>query len=126
MRLHLILLYCFHKPTAKYRHYICGDFNLPNIDWSAPVSKGRLSHDHFMEFCISLCICQHIMVPTHVDGNTLDLLLCDKLRNNNLVSFDVLPPFSHTCDHDCLTFSLLIPICPSLSSNWYMPNFHKA
>ena len=93
--------------TTKYRHYICGDFNLPNIDWSASISKGGLSHDHFMEFCISFSICQHIMVPTHVDGNTLDLLLCDEFSDNSLVSFDVLPFL--TPSHFSFLFVLLFP-----------------
>ena len=74
-----------------YPHYICGDFNLPNIDWTAHISLGDFAHDHFIDVCYELGLTQHIQSPIHLDGNILDLLLCDASSSSRLLT--MCPPF---------------------------------
>ena len=34
--------------------FVIGDFNLPNIDWKIPISKGDASHNYFLNFCTQI------------------------------------------------------------------------
>ena len=52
--------------TTCSPHFVCGDFNLPNIDWSILVSVGNSAHDYFVELCNNLNHVQHICVPTQL------------------------------------------------------------
>ena len=63
--------------TNNHPHFICGDFNLPSIDWTVPVSLGGVSSEYFVELCCDQNFIQHVLQPTHDSGNILDLLLCD-------------------------------------------------
>jgi len=50
-----------------------------------------------------------VLCPTLVNGNnTLDLLFNNSVGMTNHISFKILPPFSYTCDHDCLYFKVKI------------------
>ena len=52
---------------------ILGDFNFPGIKWSAGSadSRGR----PFLDACADAFLTQHVEGPTHLSGNTLDLVL---------------------------------------------------
>ena len=61
--------------------FICGDFNLPNVKWSAGNCKSGASGDEkkmldqLMELADAHFLLQHIDKVTHKKGNTLDLVL---------------------------------------------------
>ena len=61
---------------------VVGDFNLPEICWSS-LSGNSLLSNIFCDFVFEYNLSQLIKCPTHVKGNTLDLLLTN---NENLVS----------------------------------------
>ena len=110
-----------------YPHFICGDFNLPNIDWTAHMSFGNFAHDHFIDVCNELGLTQHIQSLTHLDGNILYLLLCDASSSSRLLSFDTVSHFSHSCDHYGLVYKIS---CSNLhqqrSGSSSIPNFKLA
>ena len=88
-------------------HFICGDFNLPNIDWSVPVSLGGLTSDFFICLCRRLNLMQVIQEHTCNTGHILDLLLCDVVSSSNLLSHEICPPLAHTCDHSGFCLKLI-------------------
>ena len=92
--------------TNNHPHFICGDFNLPSIDWTVPVSFGGVSSEYFVELCCDQNFIQHVLQPTHDSGNILDLLLCDWCYATWLVSYEICPPFSNSCDHSGLLFRI--------------------
>lgn len=53
---------------------ICGDFNFPGIDWKAPSHYDSFSLELF-HFLVSEGLTQLVDEPTHILGNTLDLLI---------------------------------------------------
>ena len=75
--------------TNNHPHFICGDFNLPSIDWTIPVSLGGVSSEYFVEQCCDRNFIQHVLPPTHDSGNILDLLLIDCCYATWLVSFEI-------------------------------------
>ena len=107
--------------TTCSPHFVCGDFNLPNIDWSIPVSVGNSAHDYFVELCNDLNIVQHICVPTHNSGNILDLLLCNSHSSSSLLPFEVCAPFSYSCDHSVISFK--IQFSSTSRKHVHLPNF---
>ena len=60
---------------------IVGDYNLPDIDWTVPVSNGNSSHDSFLNTCLQNNLEQLVTEPTR-GINILDLIL-----TNDLVKF---------------------------------------
>ena len=55
---------------------LIGDFNLPDIDWATGTSgaKGR----DFLTATTERGMEQYVEEPTHINGNILDLILCDR------------------------------------------------
>ena len=51
-----------------------GDFNCPDINWTSLTGSSTVSN-MFCEFVFDCNLSQHVMVPTHVKGNILDLIL---------------------------------------------------
>lgn len=49
------------------------DFNLPDIDWNTMSGVSVISNQ-FCDFVFDNGLCQLINGPTHIHGNTLDLL----------------------------------------------------
>ena len=83
---------------------VTGDLNMPGIDWPNFISLDNIDQlflDTFSNFELE----QLISVPTHIKGNTLDLLLTDRsgLISDVDVSDSSLPCKS---DHFCLNFNL--------------------
>ena len=53
---------------------IVGDFNLPYVDWS--ISQGSCPFDQaFCDMVFDYNLCQLFSQPTHITGNTLDLVV---------------------------------------------------
>ena len=106
--------------------YILGDFNLPRIDWTIPASLGGPCHDYFLECCQNASLTQRILEPTHLSGNTLDLLLCSDPSFQFVESFCVSAPFSATCDHSSLNLKLTFPVEKQKERATARPNFKTA
>ena len=118
--------------TPSEPFYLFGDFNLPKINWDIPVSlipgksELHISQTNFLDFCIENTLQQCIDVPTHEKGNILDLLLCNPLAHNSLISTSVLPPLSSSCDHSMISFSLKFAFKEPLEKSFIYPDFHNA
>ena len=84
--------------------FIFGDFNIPNVDWSKDIilsSAPQAERDmyyYLKEIRCKYFLHQVIHIPTHKDGNTLDLLFTN---NQELVhSYQAIPTLmeiSHHC-----------------------------
>ncbi|MBY0581070.1 MAG: hypothetical protein K2P53_05265, partial [Rickettsiales bacterium] len=101
---------------------ITGDFNLPRIDWSIPISFGDACHDFFVETCFVNALTQLVTDNTRLN-NLLDLIL----TNNKKIVYNVetAAPFTSTCDHSTILFNcnLMNSKHRELSS---IRNFYKA
>ena len=66
--------------NIPYVIYVVGDFNLPKIDWINLSSTQSIDME-FLDLVSDLGLNHFITVPTHIKGNTLDLLFstCDEL-----------------------------------------------
>ena len=106
--------------------FVLGDFNLPNIDWITPLSKGNQSHDLFLQFCVDNGWSQEIQTPTHRKQNILDLLLCNYSGKNILISSTVNSPLSSTCDHNLISFVIQTYTSSLSLVKPKYPNFFKA
>jgi hypothetical protein len=83
---------------------ICGDFNLPKIDWLSHTSTGNYNLSNpFLYKIAELSLEQHIFCPTHNRGNILDLVLTNKAIVGNVEVFD--PILS---DHSLILINLNI------------------
>jgi hypothetical protein len=60
---------------------LIGDFNLPAIDWSldqpTPATNGGQLEESFCDLVADSFLQQFISGSMHIDGNKLDLLLCN-------------------------------------------------
>lgn len=82
--------------------FVLGDFNLPKCDWTKSVSSGsavvKACFKTLIEFSEEFGLTQFIDKPTHIQGNTLDLVL---VNNYSLIHsykpLDVLRSISHHC-----------------------------
>ncbi len=89
------------EPTPNV--VICGDFNLPYCDWSAnKLLPGATREEKEMftdlnNLCDEHFLKQYIHCPTHIAGNTLDLLFSN---NQHLVhSYECLEVVRNVSDH---------------------------
>ena len=106
------LIAFLHSLASREAHLlIIGDFNLADICWSS-LSGTTLISNLFCDFVFEANLTQLITCPTHIKGNTLDIILTDKdhLVNNLSVSKSAIL----TSDHLQITFDL--PLTPSPSS----------
>ena len=62
--------------SMRGSNIIIGDLNYPDIDWRAETSGSR--GRGFLEAAVDRGMEQHVLGPTHISGNTLDLILCDQ------------------------------------------------
>ena len=82
---------------------VCGDFNLPHVDWPSVEVKGPSTNDEkemledLKDFMNVLFLQQIITTPTHKDGNVLDLLMTN---NSSLVhSYECVPTARNISHH---------------------------
>ena len=90
--------------------YICGDFNLPNINWLNNCAAFDDVHDVFYEFLSSMGMTQFILQPTrHSSFGTNNIL--DLIFSNDPFSVtvtDIGPPLSSS-DHAIIEFTICLP-----------------
>ena len=82
------------------RIILVGDFNLPSIKWSSDQSasvntRGLAENEIFCDLVDDNFFDQYILGPTHIAGNTLDLLLC----NSPEIIGEVSTFHPQTCDY---------------------------
>ena len=94
--------------------FICGDFNLPHINWALDQTIFDGVHDLFYDFIFSLGMTQFVLQPTRYSpsgtATTLDLIF-----SNDHLAVDIsnyLDPFS-TSDHATVEFSIFLPNPPN-------------
>lgn len=102
----LLLSALDHFCNVAYPVVLCGDFNLPLIDWTNNTAPNDFCNMPFLEMTWRNSLCQLIDVPTR--GNAiLDLLLTN--ANNILGDVHVDTPFS-TSNHNSISFSLFVDL----------------
>lgn len=105
----------WYNLQTSCNHIIVGDFNLPEIDWKTKTLKSRHNptmHESFLDLIETSDLEQLITDVTHIQGNTLDLVL------TNLDASD--PIIEPTCsDHHAIVFDLNseIPIAHAIDNN---------
>ena len=57
-----------------------GDFNLPDISW-ASIACSTTSSLNFCDFIFDYNLTQHVLDPTHIKGNILDLVVTSPCIN---------------------------------------------
>ena len=62
--------------TSDYNHLIAGDFNMPDIDWNS-TSAPSIGSEMLCQAIFNRNLCQLINKPTHIKGNTIDLIFSD-------------------------------------------------
>ena len=112
----LIILALSELTTTQLTTFICGDFNLPHINWACDQTAFDGVHNLFYDFVNSLGMTQFVLHPTRFSpsgtSTTLDLIF-----SNDDLAVDVsnyLTPFS-TSDHLTLEFSVFFPNPPLTS-----------
>ena len=93
------------KTRSFKRHFLVGDFNLPGISWPDGTTNNALESEFVDFLCGELGHSQMVMSPTHVSGNTLDLLFTNC---PNLVSQLSVCDVNEVCcsDHYGLRFNI--------------------
>jgi len=86
---------------------LLGDYNLPEINWDTLCGNSAVA-DAFCDTCFEHNLSQLISCPTHIHGNTLDLILTN---NDDLVDHISATPtdsLPFKSDHYAITFKLSI------------------
>ena len=93
---------------------LAGDFNVPNINWSQPdFTAGGHVNSALLNILSEFNLLQLILEPTHVKGNTLDLLCTD--LGGNMSDHSVINP--GLSDHHIISATITSPYHPSHSSS---------
>jgi hypothetical protein len=105
---------------------MCGNFNLPDIDWSVDNSLNCLSatcSGTFLDMCCNFGLHPLVSSPTRVN-NTLDLVLNNGC--NCVLAVKVFEPLS-TSDHSRVRCDVLhkLPSC-RLSHSHSVSNYYRA
>ena len=97
---------------------ICGDFNLPNRNWSIPCCCGRDSaHEPFLRVIHQNNFVHLVQDPTR-ENSILDLVLTN--YPEKILDLNVTAPFHVNCDHASIHFSLLVSHYAPRSSNQFV------
>ena len=101
-----LLSYLTDLVSTYYSCIFVGDFNFPDIDWLSLSSSSPLSNN-FCEFIFDCNLTQHVLQPTHVKGDILDLVLTTSNVILNHLSVQSSPDICFS-DHFIIRF---IPQC---------------
>ena len=104
--------------------YLVGDLNLPQANWSSSLSNVPLEQTFLNSFS-SLCLSQLINIPTHKNGNTLDILLSNS--ETSVENLQVLDSHSFCkSDHFPVSFSIKTTFSRKKTPKRSVYNFKKA
>ena len=107
---------------------ICGDFNLPRIDWNTIQcldSKGAFSHE-FLNTIEDLSLSQHATKPTRIRGeqrSCLNIIFTDE--ENMVEEVEELPPIGKS-DHVCQKWQLIVDEVVFRNTAVLRRNFRRA
>jgi hypothetical protein len=91
------------KRYPKNRILLTGDFNFPDIDWTFPnLSRPGSLSSGFLDIIYNFDLTQLITEPTHIKGNTLDLVCTN--AESMIYSCQVIQP--GLSDHFLVKFSI--------------------
>jgi hypothetical protein len=85
---------------------VVGDFNMPSIDWERNWA-GNAREEGLVDLVENKFWVQHVLEPTHEDGNTLDL--CMSSQEDTVAGVEVLEPLGNG-DHNMLEIDLTGPL----------------
>ena len=118
-----LLMFCIYKPptcidpdflnfledcSGIEKSLLVGDFNFPGICWQTnpasvkPETANKVLHNKFVSDTLSLGYTQLVTDPTHVKGNTLDLLMTT--HPGMVENLEIYP--NSLSDHNIITFSI--------------------
>ena len=69
-----IFLFFIFLFGSSQNYLFVGDFNFPSIDWQQMACPDTVSKS-FLNACNNKFLTQHVDFPTHIAGNTLDLVM---------------------------------------------------
>ena len=100
---------------------VVGDFNLPSIDWERNWA-GNNREEGLVDLVENKFWSQHVLEPTHEDGNTLDL--CLSSQEDTVAGVEILEPLGNG-DHNMLDIDLAGPL-DNNDSVEEVPDWEKA
>lgn len=113
---------CLSEITTKYPNAfvtLFGDFNYPNIDWSALSSSCALSQE-FIDFCLDFNFSNVITQPTRITNNCSNILdLCLSQDPSLFSNISYLPGISDHLVID-LTLSLSLLLVNHITANSFV------
>ena len=117
-------LRCLMSRRKPPKIHIVGDFNLPETCWSSQFSNIPIEKS-FIDSFNELGLVQLIDVPTHIHGNTLDLLLTN---SEAYVNDRHVHDLNSVCksDHHAISFSIKAKVNLKKASTRKCYNFKKA
>ena len=119
------LLDCIHPVADSSDVIILGDFNCPDINWASLAASTGPSK-MLCDFAFSYNLCQVVDSPTHVKGNTLDLIFVHSpLSIPNLTVNSNWSLFPFSSDHFPITFTLNCSFNSTPHSSSSSFQFHK-
>ncbi len=97
--------------NSRYKNIcVMGDLNLPNFDWTTGVPVNNLNRGNdFYEVFQEHSLVQLVREPTHVNGNTLDLVLCNFPNSFNSITVE---EDAFSSDHYPIEFNIRVKIKP--------------
>ena len=95
---------------------ILGNFNYPNIDWQTLYGHNQHSSS-FCDLIMDLNLWQLIESPTHITGNTLDLLVTNNDTVIQNLSMNSTLPLNLTSDHFMVEFDIVCTLPSSSNSS---------
>ena len=117
----------FYSSKRPKKVFIVGDFNLNGIEWhhGDEVKPSNLIEEHFVDTFHNFNLEQCISGPTHIKGNTLDLLLTN---SKHMVKDLCVLQNESVCksDHYPITFKVVTKIKYSKPPKRQIFNFKKA
>ena len=103
---------------------IIGDVNLPNVNWELGTSRTS-TEQLFIDTYNDLSLNQLITGPTHIKGNTLDLILTDKPDHIHSINCDSFNE-RYGSDHFPIRLKLKHNVRRKMSSKRTIYNFKRA
>jgi len=119
------LAFICHNPSdIDIVHFLLlGDFNFTNIEWNTLSGQSHISQK-FCALIFDIGLDQLINLPTHIKGNTMDLLLTnmeDSIDSIRVHSNPLILP----SDHYSITFNLSLCKSPVNQAVYYSYNYFK-
>jgi hypothetical protein len=97
------IITCLHVIPPNSHLVLVGDFNLPDVDWEQLYGRSP-SSNMFCESLFNLNLLQLVLEPTHIHGNTLDLIITN--HPDKICNISIAPSQQPSSDHYLITFQI--------------------